>query len=61
MDSGHDLNQFEGEKELKDRIFSVHNQCARNVKLLRKAKKQFLPRLKDVVTKEVRPTKPAFG
>ena len=40
------------EKELKDRIFSVYSQCATNVEPLPKARKQFLPRLKDVVTKE---------
>ena len=40
------------EKELKDRIFSVYDQCATNVEPLPKARKQFLPRLKDVVTKE---------
>ena len=35
--------------------------CTTKVEPLRKARKQFLPRLKDVVTKEVRPIKTAFG
>ena len=48
------------EKELKDRIFSVYDQCATNVEPLPKARKQFLPRLKDVVTKERRPIKTVF-
>ena len=48
------------EKELKDRIFSVYDQCATNVEPLSKARKQFLPRLKDVVAKERRPTKIVF-
>ena len=37
---------------LKDRIFSVYDQRATNVELLRKARKQFLPRLKDFVKKK---------
>ena len=50
--SGHDAKHFEGEKELKDRIFSVYDQCATNGEPLRKARKQFLPHLKDFATKE---------
>ena len=37
---------------LKDRIFSVYDQRATNVEPLRKARKQFLPRLKDLVKKK---------
>ena len=61
MYSGHDAKHFESKKKLKDRIFSVYDQCATNVEPLRKARKQFLPRLKDVVTKERRPIKTVFG
>ena len=53
--SGHDAKHFEDEKRFKDRILSVYDQCATNVEPLRKARKQFLPRLKDFVTKEDRP------
>ena len=55
------LNILRVKKKLKDRIFSVYDQCATNVEPLRKARKQFLPRLKDVVTKERRPIKTMFG
>ena len=41
---------------LKDRIFSVYDQRATNVEPLRKARKQFLPRLKDFVKKKKRKT-----
>ena len=41
---------------LKDRIFSVYDQRATNVEPLRKARKQFLPRLKDLVKKKKRKT-----
>ena len=61
MYSGHNAKHFESEKELKDRIFSVSDQCATNVEPLRKARKQFLPRLKDVVTEERRPIKTMSG
>ena len=61
MYSGHDAKHFESEKKLKDRIFSVYNQCATNIEPLCKARKQFLPRLKDIVTKEGRPIKNVFG
>ena len=61
MYSGHNAKHFESEKELKDRIFSVSDQCATNVEPLRKARKQFLPSLNDVVTKERRPIKTKFG
>ena len=61
MYSGHDAKHFESKKKFKDRIFSVYDQCATNVDPLRKARKQFLPRLKDVVTKERRPIKTVFG
>ena len=50
--SGHDAKHLEGGKMLKDRIFSVYDQRATNVELLRKARKQFLPRLKDFVKKK---------
>ena len=50
--SGHDAKHFEGEKMLKDRIFSVYDQCATNGEPLREARKQFLPHLKDFATKE---------
>ena len=50
--SGHDAKHFEGGKMLKDRIFSVYDQRATNVEPLRKARKQFLPRLKDFVKKK---------
>ena len=60
MYSGHNTKNFESEEELKDRIFSVYDQCATNVEPLRKARKQFLQRLKDVVTKERRPIKTVF-
>ena len=61
MYSGHNTKHFESEKELRDRIFSVYEQCATNVEPLHKARKQFLPSLKDVVTKERRPIKTKFG
>ena len=61
MYSGHNAKHFGSKKELKDRIFSVYDQCATNAEPLRKARKQFLPRLKDVVTKERRPIKTMFG
>ena len=61
MYSGHDAKRFESKKELKGRIFSVYDQCATNVEPLRKARKQFSPRLKEVVTKEGRPIKTVFG
>ena len=61
MYSGHNGKHFESEKKLKGRIFSVYDQCATNVEPLRKARKQFLPGLKDVVTKERRPIKTVFG
>ena len=51
MYSGHNTKNFESEEELKDRIFSVYDQCATNVEPLRKARKQFLPRLKEVAKK----------
>ena len=59
--SGHNAKHFESEKELKDRIFSVSDQCAANVEPLRKARKQFLTSLNDVVTEERRPIKTKFG
>ena len=59
--SGHDAKHFESEKKLKDRIFSVYDQCATNIEPLCKARKQFLPRLKDIVSKEGRPIKNVFG
>ena len=57
--SGNDAKHFGSEKELKDRIFSVYDQCGTIVDPLRKARKQFLLRLKDV-TKERRPIKNLF-
>ena len=57
--SGNDAKHFENEKELKDRIFSVHDQCGTIVDPLCKARKQFLLRLKDV--KERRPIKTLSG
>ena len=59
--SGHHAKPFESEKELQDTICSVWDQCTENVELLRKAIKQFLPRLKAVVTKEGRSIKTVFG
>ena len=50
----------ESENELKDKR-TVYDQCATNVGPLRKARKQFLLRLKDVFTKEGRPIKAVFG
>ena len=61
MYSGHHAKPFESEKELQDTICSVWDQCTENVELLRKAIKQFLPRLKAVVTKEGRSIKTVFG
>ena len=66
MHSGHNANhgsesEKDGEKELKDRIFFLYEQCAANVEPLRKARTQFLPHLKDVVTKELRSIKTVFG
>ena len=61
MYSGHHAKSFESEKELQDRIRSMRDQCTENVKLLRKAIKPFLPRLKFVVTKEERSNKTVFG
>ena len=60
MCSGHDAKHFEGEKKLKDRIFSVYDQCDTNVEPLPKARKQFFPRLKDFARKEGRPIKTVF-
>ena len=54
------LNILRVKKKLKDRIFSVYDQCATNVEPLRKARKQFFPRLKDFARKEGRPTKTVF-
>ena len=45
--SGYDAKHFDSEKEYKIRIFSVYDHCATNVEPLRKARKQFLPRLKE--------------
>ena len=59
--SCHDAKHLDDEKEFKDRIFSVYDQCATNVEPLRKTWKQFLPRLKVVVTKEGRSMKTVFG
>ena len=59
--SGHDTKHFGGEKRFKGRIFSVYDQCATNVEPRRKARKQFLPRLKDFVTKEGRSIKTVFS
>ena len=56
MYNGHGAKHFESQKELKDRIFS-----AANVETNCKARKQFLPLLKDVVTTEGRPIKTVFG
>ena len=61
MYSGHHAKPFESEKELQGRICSLWDQFTENVELLRKAIKQFLPRLKDVVTKERTSTKTMFG
>ena len=58
--SGRDAKHFESAKELKDRIFSVYDQCATNVEPLRKTRKQFRPSLKGVATKEGRPIKTMF-
>ena len=59
--SGHDSKHFWDEKRFKDRIFSVYNQCVTNVEPLRKVRKQFLPRLKDFVSKEGRSIKTVFS
>ena len=59
--SGHDAKHFGDEKRFKDRILSVYDQCATNVEPLRKARKQFLTSLNDVVTEERRPIKTKFG
>ena len=56
MYNGHGAKHFESEKEFKDRTFS-----ATNVETNCKARKQFLPLLKEVVTKEGRPIKTVFG
>ena len=48
INSGHHAKPFESEKELKNRIFSVWDQCAINVEPLSKAIKQFLPFLKPL-------------
>ena len=60
MFSGHDAEHFVGGKMLKDRIFFVYDQCVTDVEPLRKARKQFLPRLRNFVKKE-RPIKTVFG
>ena len=57
----HNAKHFKSEKELKDRIFSMYDQCTTNVEQLCRARKQFLPRLKDVITKEGRSIKTVFG
>ena len=59
--SGHHAKLFKRKKELQDRIYSVWDQCAANVELLRKAIKQFLPRLKTPATKEGRSIKTVLG
>ena len=59
--SGHDAKHFWDEKRFKDRIFSVYDQCVTNVEPLRKVRKQFLPRLKDFVSKEGRSIKTVFS
>ena len=62
MHSGHNAKHgSESEKELKGGIFFLYEQCATNVEPLCKARTQFLPHLKDVVTKELRPIKTVFG
>ena len=60
--SGHHtmLNVSRLKKVLKYRIFSMWDQCANNIEPLCKLIKQFLPRLKAVVTKEGRPIKTVF-
>ena len=58
---GHNAKHLECEKELQDRIFSVYDQCATNVESFCKARKHFLPHLKDIVTKERIPIKTVFG
>ena len=58
--SGHHAKFFEIEKELKDRICSMWDQCATNIELLHKGIKQFLRLLKGVVTKEGRSIKTVF-
>ena len=60
--SGHHtmLNVSRLKKVLKYRIFSMWDQCANNIEPLCKVIKQFLPRLKAVVTKEGRPIKTVF-
>ena len=59
--SGQDAKRSEGEKEWKDKIFSVYDQCTTNVESLREARKQFLPRLKDVVTKKEDRSRPCLS
>ena len=39
----------------------MNDQCATNVESLRKARKQFLPRLKDVVTKKKDRSRPCLS
>ena len=54
---GHNAKHFESEKKYRAG-FSL---CTTNFEPLRKARNQFLSPLKDIVTKEVRPIKTAFG
>ena len=58
---GRNAEHIESEKELKDRIFSVYDQCATNAELLFKVRKQFLQCLKYIVTTECSPIKTVFG
>lgn len=52
---------FRNEKELKERILEVWTPCTRSIATIRKAIKQFLPRLNAVVEKEGGSIKTIFG
>ena len=52
---------FKNELELKERIKSVWNECAKNTVEIRKAMKQFVPRLNAVADNNGYAIKTVFG
>ena len=58
---GRHCNPFENEEELKSRILEVWDECTSNMKVIRKALKQFLLRLRAVESKDGGSIKTMFG
>ena len=58
---GRVFNPFKDEAELKQKIKSVWKECAQNTKIIRKAFKQFVPRLDAVAEKEGYSIKTVYG